>query len=399
MRPSAPRRSPAFRSAAPSNDDAAEAHGPAARAFFEAAPLTKDLTAEELAVVVTAAEYADCSSGTTILNEGDPTAALYFLASGTVDVLKQDADGTHRFAIATLETGDFFGEMSFVDDAPASATVRADGDVQIWRLTKERLHDAGPTGRTVYYHLVSNVTHTISERLRTTNTSLTTSLREKLEAEQLRNQFGHFFIMIVMIFGVLSVGTALLSAQMSPVGEVVASWAYILAFFGPVVYYVTRARQMSLRDLGLTLERWPQQLAEGATCAAVCALLLMAGKSQLATGEALFSFRTMQGYSPWLFWGFFALYLPHSFLQEFMARGLLQGPLHRFMADDPDWMPILVASFLFGIGHVHYSYAFAGVTFATSLIFGWLYVRHRSVVGVTVAHYLGGLSAMALGLI
>jgi hypothetical protein len=371
-----------------------------AEAFFAETDLTRDLDEDERAVVAAAAECIEGRDGDVLLEEGETSPALFFIERGTVEVLKEDEEQEHRFAIATLGAGDFFGEMSFVDDEPASATIRADGDVRIWRVRKRRLHDDEDLGRTVYYHLVSNVTHTISERLRATNTSLTQSLREKLEAEQLRNQFGHFFIMVIMIFGVLSVGTALLSGQMSPVEEVAGSWAYMLTFLGPVVYYFHQSRDIALSDFGLTLTNWPQQVSEGVTAAALLTFVMIPVKTQFyAGGDALFSFRTMQSYSTLLFWIFFVLYLPHSFLQEFMARGLIQGALHRFMAESPDWVPVVVAAFLFGIGHVHYSYGFAGVTFVTSLLFGALYMRHRSLLGVTIMHYLAGLSAMALGII
>ena len=387
------------RSAAASGPSPAEAPSQAA-AFFAEADLTGDLDDNERAVVAAAAERLDCSDGAVILEEGETSPALFFIERGRVEVLKHDEAREHRFAIATLDAGDFFGEMSFVDGEPASATIRADGDVRIWRVKKERLHEEGDLGRTVYFHLVSNVTHTISERLRATNTSLTQSLREKLEAEKLRNQFGHFFIMVIMIFGVLSVGTALLAGEMSPVQEVAASWAYLLTFLGPVVYYFNQGRDIALSDFGLTLTNWPQQVSEGVTAAALLTFVMIPVKAQFyAGGEALFSFRTMQNYSTLLFWVFFALYLPHSLLQEFLARGLIQGALHRFMAESPDWVPVVVAAFLFGIGHVHYSYGFAGVTFVTSLLFGTLYMRHRSLVGVTIMHYLAGLSAMALGII
>jgi CRP-like cAMP-binding protein len=129
-----PLRSPTIRSTSGSSGDASEALRTEARSFFEEAVLTEDLDREELSVVVEAAERIEYTSGDVLLEEGDTSPALYFLASGTVEVLKQDDEGAHRFAIATLETGDFFGEMSFVDDEPASATVRADGDVQVWRL-------------------------------------------------------------------------------------------------------------------------------------------------------------------------------------------------------------------------------------------------------------------------
>jgi CRP-like cAMP-binding protein len=395
-----PVRGPTPRSSASAaSESSSDARRRQARAFFAEAPLTDDLEAEEMDVVVEAAERVEGEAGTVLLEEGDTGPALYFIETGTVEVLKTDEDEEHRFAIAELAAGDVFGEMSFVDDEPASATIRAQEEVRVWRLRKERLHDAGAAGRTLYYHLVSNVTHTISERLRATNTSLTQSLREKVEAERMRNRFGHFFITVIMIFGLLSVGTALLSGEMSPVGEVAGSWAYLLTFLVPVVYYYNQHHEVSLDEFGLTLGHWPTQVAEGVTCAAVLTFVMIPLKTQFYAGDSLFSFAQMQNYPPLLFWGFFALYLPHSFIQEFVARGLIQGSLHRFMADSAEWVPVAVAAFLFGIGHVHYSYGFAGLTFATSLLFGWLYLRHRSLLGVTLVHYLSGLSAMALGII
>lgn len=391
--------SPSSRSAGDAADSTAGDHRGQARAFFDEAPLTNDLDAEERDVVTAAAERVACEAGEVLLEEGETGPALYFVETGTVEVLKTDETQEHRFAIATLAAGDFFGEMSFVDDEPASATVRAQEDVRVWRLQKEELREAGAPGRTVYYHLVSNVTHTISERLRATNTSLTQSLREKIEAERMRNRFGHFFITVVMIFGILSMGTALLSGQMSPVGEVASSWAYLLTFLVPVVYYYNQYHEVSLEEFGLTVDGWPIQVAEAVTCAALLTFLMIPLKTQFYAGDSLFSFGQMQNYPPLLFWGFFALYLPHSFVQEFVARGLIQGSLHRFMAESADWVPVVVAAFLFGVGHVHYAYGFAALTFVTSLLFGWLYLRHRSLLGVTIVHYLSGLSAMALGII
>lgn len=78
------------------------------------------------------------------------------------------------------------------------------------------------------------------------------------------------------------------------------------------------------------------------------------------------------------------------------ARGFFWG-LHRFTAQSPDWVSVVLATFLFGIGHVHYSYGFDGVTFVTGLLFGWLHKRHRSLVGGMIMHYLADLSAMGLG--
>ncbi|MDX2111876.1 MAG: Crp/Fnr family transcriptional regulator [Verrucomicrobiota bacterium] len=60
------------------------------------------------------------AEGEEILSEGKPVDTLYVLIAGDVEILK----GTHRVNIIT-EPGSIFGEMSYLLNKPATATVRA----------------------------------------------------------------------------------------------------------------------------------------------------------------------------------------------------------------------------------------------------------------------------------
>jgi CRP/FNR family cyclic AMP-dependent transcriptional regulator len=62
-----------------------------------------------------------CEPGEIVIHAGEAGQALCIIANGTFDVLKESA-GEHT-VIATLETGDCFGEMSLVTGEPASAEV------------------------------------------------------------------------------------------------------------------------------------------------------------------------------------------------------------------------------------------------------------------------------------
>ena len=75
---------------------------------------------EDLAAVDAVAERSRQLAGTTVFHEGDRADAMYLVAHGTVDVLKSDNETT----IATLGTGDEFGEVAFFEDGRRSATVR-----------------------------------------------------------------------------------------------------------------------------------------------------------------------------------------------------------------------------------------------------------------------------------
>ena len=58
-----------------------------------------------------------------IFKQGDAGELMYLVQDGEVEVLQELAG--HENQIAVLERGDFFGEMSILDDAPRSHSVRA----------------------------------------------------------------------------------------------------------------------------------------------------------------------------------------------------------------------------------------------------------------------------------
>ena len=62
-----------------------------------------------------------------IFNEGTPGEEMYIIYSGKVGLYTQRASGQKEL-LATLEAGDFFGEMALVDDSPRSATAIAEED-------------------------------------------------------------------------------------------------------------------------------------------------------------------------------------------------------------------------------------------------------------------------------
>lgn len=57
-----------------------------------------------------------------IINEGDDTRSLYVILKGKVKIYLADKDGK-EVILNTLTTGDYFGEMSLLDDGPRSASV------------------------------------------------------------------------------------------------------------------------------------------------------------------------------------------------------------------------------------------------------------------------------------
>lgn len=65
----------------------------------------------------------DVAPGVVVIREGEPGRGLFILLAGEVDVSKVDGDS--KVLLASLKPGDVFGEISLLDDSPATATVTA----------------------------------------------------------------------------------------------------------------------------------------------------------------------------------------------------------------------------------------------------------------------------------
>ena len=74
-------------------------------------------------------------SGEVIFNENDQAAGFFVITSGKVDVVR-DADSDKPQALATLGSGDFFGEMALFEGQARSATVRALEDTELLAMTR-----------------------------------------------------------------------------------------------------------------------------------------------------------------------------------------------------------------------------------------------------------------------
>jgi CRP-like cAMP-binding protein len=91
---------------------------------LQAIPLFKHLADDELARIAGLARRRKHPKGSVILFEDDPGDALYVVIEGQVKVVLIGEDG-REVILATLGNGDFFGEMSLIDDQPRSAHVIA----------------------------------------------------------------------------------------------------------------------------------------------------------------------------------------------------------------------------------------------------------------------------------
>ena len=169
-----------------------------------------------------------------------------------------------------------------------------------------------------------------------------------------------------------------------------------LITLGIVVWLITQTR-LPLKDFGLTLKGWKRSLAESSVVSAVVIALLALVKVEL-NRYSPGTFRETQVFNLSYFGLSYVTYLLVAPMQEFIARGTMQGTLSRlFTGRYSGLMAILVTSFLFGALHMCHSISLSISALLTSWLWGWMYQRHKSLVGVSFSHFLIGNAAGLMG--
>lgn len=133
--------------------------------------LFKKMQGEELDLVSQAVESLTLSPGESIFHQGDRAKAMYFIKYGSVKIHQKSSSGD-SIEVATLGTGSHFGEMSFVDGEPRSATATAAEKSEILIFDYERLSQVLQKAPQVAVKFYRELAHFLCGRLRITTNDL-----------------------------------------------------------------------------------------------------------------------------------------------------------------------------------------------------------------------------------
>lgn len=92
------------------------------KAFLRRVPLLQSLNEAQLELIAAGSVRKNYPKGRTIVSEGEPSQSLFILLSGRAKVQRSDSEGK-EVILAVIGSGEFFGEMSIIDDSPRSASV------------------------------------------------------------------------------------------------------------------------------------------------------------------------------------------------------------------------------------------------------------------------------------
>jgi CRP-like cAMP-binding protein len=131
-------------------------------------PLFAGLSAGELRIIDNRLHERDYVKDEIVFDEGEEGQAIYFILKGKVLICRQGRpiDG----AIAELSSGQFFGELALLDDAPRMAQVRAAEDCTVGVFFREDFLDLLQTHARLASKISMQLSRHIGQRLRETVT-------------------------------------------------------------------------------------------------------------------------------------------------------------------------------------------------------------------------------------
>jgi CRP-like cAMP-binding protein len=131
--------------------------------------LLKGLTEPECQQLMEIATTVEFQPGEIVLHQGQRGQRLWILLDGKCEVFIPATNGNvsrQLVVLATLEPFSNFGEMSFFDGAPHSASVRAQTQVRLWRIDREQFDVLLKKQSAAAQKLVLNTIGSLAGRMR-----------------------------------------------------------------------------------------------------------------------------------------------------------------------------------------------------------------------------------------
>jgi CRP-like cAMP-binding protein len=143
-------------------------------------PMFKNLSRAELNLVKNLIHLRKYQPEEVIFMEGQPGTGMYLIASGGVDICL-NYKRENQIDLVKLKEGDFFGELSLLDESPRSATAIAIGATELAGFFRSDLMDLIEKSPLLGNKIVLALAEVLGERLRATNKELR-HLRERVHS-------------------------------------------------------------------------------------------------------------------------------------------------------------------------------------------------------------------------
>ena len=325
-----------------------------------------------------------------VIEEGETSSDVYFVAEGTVSVLKWDEEHFIQVVIEKLNKGETFGEIAFLDPSPRSTTVKAIKPTTVLKLTKEAI--STETMGAILNTLYANIALVNANRIRILNSRYVKNLQIYQKLTEKRHNSGEIALYQYLIL-CLSVAIAAF------LPETFRGYAPWLMAILPALF-VMKAKNYHWSQIGISLRNY-RSIILTSLIAVISAILIIYGIDYFLTyqlnGKVTAGWvktinvesMSKMAISTWLF------YAVYCFSFELVARGIIQTAIQDFF-QDPTGMKsnFINAVFLF-IFMLPLDWNIALSVFLISMPMGYFYRKQKTILGCFLIHFI----LLSLGLI
>lgn len=392
-------------------------------AFLSANGLFEGLTQQELTLLASLGHYVNFEANEKIIEENEINDQIYLIKEGAVEVYKWDENVLQKYHIATLGSNQVIGESSLFENIPRTASIRALEQTTLFELSVSKIRNASlkrsmfsnmlhkflpeksPDATfyesLIFSKIVRNLSRNLSDRIRDTNLTVVESLRKELEHTKARIVMGNFIITIITILVLYLLLLGYVRENHKLIINTMIISAPMIGIFAAIVFFYLLKTGLPLSAFGFTLKGWAISLKECLIASVIYMILITIVKWFLVNSNEFPEFTLFDGtiFSPNLTTTMqvtsliiYALFVP---LQEFIVRGAMQSSFLEFLiSPNRRFWSILLSNLLFATTHFHISVRFGLMVITAGFMWGYLFSRHRTLVGVVVSHIIIGIWAV-----
>lgn len=396
---------------------------------LQKSPLFSTLSAKHINQLIPLFKINKYEDNEIIIQENDIPVDLYIIYDGSVEVLKKSADGS-LLRISVLQAGEVIGEMGLIDNSPRSASIRTlapskllaisindlkalDEDGSFYNQLVRKLSDMvqelqlNMNEKPIYFSLISNLANTLSARMRQTNQVTVETLKSELELTKSRVAMGKFMVNLLFVLAVYMYALKIIEKLARSNISTSVITIPIIIFFAGAVLMMMKNSDYSMTFYGLTRQNWKKSLKD-ATWVTIILVLLTAFIKWLVIHlvpqfhdftviHPSFNAGSLQTVNAQgqmnlpLLVTLILAYLIFTPIQELICRGALQSSLQEFLSGpNRVWWAIIMSNILFSVTHLHISIGLALSVLFPGLLWGWMYSRYKTLIGVSISHLIVG---------
>ncbi len=358
--------------------------------FLQKIPLFQGIGPEEFISLLKYIEERNFAKGSWAFREGEKSSCLYIVMKGKGEIVKKTEFSDYYERLSVAEAGEVFGEIAYLENTERTASFRIlePATILVFFLEKLRFDEKM---KHVYEKIEHNLALYLAKKLKQADSLLLERFMQRVNHIQtesrIKNVFFYLFVVSAIYFNLLNLLKIYFSER--TISQFIAIPLWSLVFLSGIIW-ILRKLDYNREFYGLTLRDCKKQIVEAVLYSIPIILFFVCVKWILIQfypkfeSLPLFYFESEN-------WKLVVAYLIFIPIEEFVVRGLLQSVFRSFMQNKAQiFVPIICSNLFYEFVQGLRNYWYGLTIFAVGIMWGYLYEKHRSLVGVVVSHALIG---------